>query len=300
MLPRKSRLKIGFPSTQSNTILSPNKLAQSRLAPQWGDLLVSRVKSSYAKTGIPFYGTMPNQKNERYRIRPLVLLTLMVAALLALPFDVTLARFFMSDPFPGELRSLIHKVEFFGHGYGILGIAFTIYLLCEPKRKHLYRLLSTALLAGVMCDAIKLLFHRVRPVDFSFANGESTFLGLSFLHGESWSDVFNSAYHSFPSAHTATSVAFAIALGAIFPKAAKWFLTLAVTVAVSRFDGGAHYVSDTCIGGLIGYVAACWMLGNTPASRWFTAFESQQTAPIAYQQRQAKLRKSRDLESISH
>ena len=216
---------------------------------------------------------MPNQKDNRYRIKPIVLIGLLVAAMVALPFDVRLAQFFMSDPFPGELRSLIHKAEFFGHGYGILGIAFTIYLLCEPKRRQLFRLLGTALMAGVMCDAIKLLFHRVRPVDFSFVSGESTFLGLSFLHSESLSDVFNSAHHSFPSAHTATSVAFAIALGAMFPKAAKWFLTIAVTVAVSRFDGGAHYVSDTCIGGVIGYVAACWMLGDTPISHWFAAIE---------------------------
>ena len=201
------------------------------------------------------------------------MIALLVAAMVALPFDVRLAQFFLSDPFPGELRSLIHKTEFFGHGYGILGITFTIYLLCEPKRRQLFRLLGTALMAGVMCDVIKLLFHRVRPVDFSFVTGDSTFLGLSFLHSESWSDVFNSAHHSFPSAHTGTSVAFAIALGAMFPKAAKWFLALAVTVAVSRFDGGAHYVSDTCIGGLIGYVAACWMLGDTPISQWFAAFE---------------------------
>ena len=225
---------------------------------------------------------MTNRKNDRYRIRPFVLFALVAAALAVLPFDVSLAQFFMSDPFPGELRGLIHKTEFFGHGYGILGIAFTIYLLCEPKRKQLFRLLSTALLAGVMCNVIKLLFHRVRPVDFSFANGESTFLGLSFLHSESWSDIFNSAHHSFPSAHTATSVAFAIALGAMFPKAAKWFLTLAVTVAISRFDGGAHYVSDTCIGGMLGYVAACWMLGDTPISRWFAKLE--QETEHTYQQ----------------
>ena len=179
----------------------------------------------------------------------------------------------MSDPFPGEIRSLIHKTEFFGHGYGILGIAFTIYLLCETRRRQLPRLLCTALVAGLACDLVKVLFHRVRPVDFSFIEGESTFLGLSFLHSSSLSEVFDSSYHSFPSAHTATSVAFAFALGAMFPKAAKWFLTLSVAVAVSRFDGGAHYVSDTCIGGLIGYATACLMLGNTAWSRKFTAFE---------------------------
>lgn len=215
--------------------------------------------------------SQPLQTNQRVKMS--VVLTLAAGACLVMPWDVPIAAFFMSDPFPGEIRSLIHKTEFFGHAYGILGIAFTIYLLSEHRQRQLPRLLCSALVAGIACDVVKLLLHRTRPVDFSFAAGESTFLGLSFLHAESWGEVFNSAYHSFPSAHTATSVAFAIVLGAMYPKAARWFITLAVAVAISRFDGGAHYVSDTCIGGMIGYVVACWMLGETAWSRRFTAFE---------------------------
>lgn len=207
------------------------------------------------------------------RIRWSIVLLLGAAAAVVMPWDVVSARFFMSDPFPGELRGLIHKTEFFGHGYGILGIAFTIYLLCEDRRRQLPRLLATALFAGLACNVVKLSFHRVRPVDFSFLPGESTFIGFSFLHSETWAQLFDSANHSFPSAHTATSIAFAMVLGAMYPKARRWFLCLSITVAISRFDGGAHYVSDTCIGAAIGYVAACLMLGNTPMSRWFTAIE---------------------------
>lgn len=187
--------------------------------------------------------------------------------------DVVLAKFFMSDPFPGELRSLIHKSEFFGHGYGILGIVFTIYLVCEHRRRQLPRLLATAFAAGLACNLVKMSFHRVRPVDFSFAQGESTFLGISYLHVESLSQIFDSSYHSFPSAHTATAVAFAMALGAMFPKGARWFLILASVCAISRFDGGAHFVSDTLVGGALGYGAGCWMLGPNLVGNWFTTFE---------------------------
>lgn len=207
------------------------------------------------------------------RFRWSVAFALVVCAMTAWPFDIVLAQFFMSDPFPGELRSLIHKPEFFGHAYGILGIAFTIYLLCPQRRRMLPRVLCTALAAGVLCDGVKLLVHRVRPVDFSFAAGESTFKGISFLHATSASEIFESSYHSFPSAHTATAVAFAMALGWAFPKGARWFLILAGLVALGRFDGGAHYVSDTFIGALVGYSAGCLMLGENVVGRWFVAYE---------------------------
>lgn len=198
---------------------------------------------------------------------------LVLSAFAVLPFDVYLARFFMSDPFPGEFRSLIHKAEFFGHAYGILGIAFTIYLICEGRRRYLPRLLATAFAAGLVCDVFKIAIHRVRPVDFGF-DGGSTFRGLSFLTVDHFSQIFESQFHSFPSAHTATAVAFAMALGAMWPKAAKWFLFLATVCAISRFDGGAHYVSDTLIGGLIGYGTATWMLRDGFVSRWFAKRES--------------------------
>jgi len=209
----------------------------------------------------------------RFQLRWKVIFLLAIGTLVALPFDAILAQFFMSDPLPGELRSFIHKAEFFGHAYGILGVAYTIYLLSEDRRRQLPRLLSTAFLAGIVCDLVKMTIHRIRPVDCSFAAGESTFLGLSFLHVESFGKIFESSYHSFPSAHTATSVAFAMALGCMFPMAARWFLCLAALVAVSRFDGGAHYVSDTFVGAIVGYSSGCWLLGNSSLGNWFERLE---------------------------
>ena len=224
------------------------------------------------ETGIAI-GTSPTS-TDNLPFSWFAVVSLIVAAAVVLPWDVSLAKFFMSDPLPGELRSLIHKTEFFGHAYGILGIAFTIYLVSELRRRQLLRLLCTAFAAGIACDVVKVLFHRVRPVDFSFAANEATFKGLSFLHVESFGQLFDSSLHSFPSAHTATAVAFALALGRMFPKAAKWFLVLAGMCAVSRFDGGAHFVSDTLIGGLLGYVVAVAMLGSrTRVGRWFSSFE---------------------------
>ena len=219
---------------------------------------------------MPAAAHLPNNQRVNYWL----VLSLLVAAVAVMPWDVVWAQFFLSDPLPGELRGIVHKTEFFGHAYGILGIAFTIHLVCDDRRRQLPRLLSAAFFAGIVCDGVKLIIHRVRPVDFSFADGERTFLGLSWRHVDSWPEVFNSQYHSFPSAHTATSVAFAMVLGAMFPRAAKWFLTLSFMVAASRFDGGAHYVSDTLVGGAIGYVVGTWMLSDTLCGRLFSEFEA--------------------------
>ena len=213
------------------------------------------------------------------QFRWLVFLGLILAAILFVPFDFPVAQFLMSDPLPGEFRRLIHKTEFFGHGYGILGIAFTIYLLCESRRRQILRLVSTAFAAGLLCNVVKICFHRVRPCDFSFAAGESSWRGLSFLHVDSLDQLFDSSYHSFPSAHTATAIAFALGLGAMYPKARQWFVCLATMCAISRFDGGAHYVSDTFIGAALGYTVAYWAYSQSTVAAWHAAYEQTGVMP---------------------
>lgn len=199
---------------------------------------------------------------------------LLVAALLILPFDVHLAQLFADGLIPGELRRAIHKTEAFGHIYGVLGIVITLYLVCVDQRRKLARLLSTAVLAGLSADIIKLMIHRIRPVDYSFSDdGASTFQGFSILNVDSFGQLFDSQLQSFPSAHTAVAVGFALALGAMFPAAARWFLILAAACAASRFDGGAHYVSDTLIGALVGYACAAWTMGETRLAARFTRYE---------------------------
>lgn len=267
----------------SKTLLAPARRQCTRIAPHAFGSVPTMINAAYD------VGDIPNTSSTRistpigpptvsvvskgYPFQWSVVALLAAGAILTYPFDVFLAKFFLSDPFPGEVRSLIHKAEFFGHAYGIMGIAFTIYLICENRRPQLPRLLFTALAAGLACDAVKMLVHRVRPVDFSYAADQATFKGLSFLHASSVSQFFDSSYHSFPSAHTATAIAFAMALGAMFPTAARWFLAVAVTCAVSRFDGGAHYVSDTFVGAILGYAVACWMLGKSSISRRFATYE---------------------------
>ena len=62
---------------------------------------------------------------------------------------------------------------------------------------------------------------------------------------------------SFPSGHTSTSVALAVALSFHWPRGAPFFLGIAALVAASRLLGGSHFPTDVW-GGVILGMAAGW------------------------------------------
>ena len=57
---------------------------------------------------------------------------------------------------------------------------------------------------------------------------------------------------SFPSGHSATAFAAAVAVGFVSPRLRKPLLTLAVLVAASRVYLGVHYATDVLAGSLLG------------------------------------------------
>ncbi|MEV7281529.1 phosphatase PAP2 family protein [Streptomyces sp. NPDC093111] len=61
---------------------------------------------------------------------------------------------------------------------------------------------------------------------------------------------------SFPSGHTASAVAFATAVGAVFPPAAVPLTLLAWTVGYSRVHTGVHYPGDVAGGAALGLASA--------------------------------------------
>lgn len=63
------------------------------------------------------------------------------------------------------------------------------------------------------------------------------------------------AWHSFPSGHTAGSVAVARALGRSYPGARPAVYASAAAVALVQIPRGAHYPSDVAVGALIGLAA---------------------------------------------
>jgi membrane-associated phospholipid phosphatase len=199
-----------------------------------------------------------------------------------LPLDVLLAHFLMADRLPGEWRRLIHRAEFFGHTYGVAGIAITVYFVDWARRRRIPRVLACAYGAGLACGIVKLVVQRVRPCEFDFQAGvASTFRGLSVLCAGSLKELLSSAYQSLPSAHTATATALALALGRLYPHARGWFITIAVIVAIGRVDGGAHFASDVWWGAAVGYATAWLLLDSSSWGRWFDRLESQRPS-ISY------------------
>lgn len=193
--------------------------------------------------------------------RWLVIGAFLAVGMACVPFDVTLSHWFLAGGLPGEIRALFHRGEVFGHGYGVLAIALTIYLICPAQRRQLGVTVGAFVIAGLLANLIKIQFWRIRPYAYDELHLTSdTFVGSIWWGATSNLSQFSrNALRSFPSGHTAGAVAFAYALGRMYPPARGWFFVLALLCAGNRVDGGAHYLSDCCWGAALGLtVSTFW------------------------------------------
>ena len=112
--------------------------------------------------------------------------------------------------------------------------------------------LASAVLAGLAAELLKLVFGRERPVDgldyqgFVFKPWPSALLGDGSNLG-------------LPSSHAATAFGGCAALALLFPPVAPAVLLLAAGCAFSRVLVGAHWLSDTYLGALVGLASARWI-----------------------------------------
>ena len=100
--------------------------------------------------------------------------------------------------------------------------------------------------AGILVTVLKELFDRGRP----------PVAGI-----EAVGVIPDSA--SFPSGHSATAFAAAVAVGLFYPKLRRPLLMLAAVVALSRVYLGVHYASDVLVGSLLGVLlglASVWVV----------------------------------------
>ena len=127
----------------------------------------------------------------------------------------------------------------------------------------LYFILASAASAGVV-QLLKNLFGRARPEDM----------------------IVTSDFGSFPSGHVANAATIAVALGVIVPRVWVWVRGAVYTVlmAVSRTYLGAHWISDT-IGGLLvgaGVALVLWAVFAAPLERerlaWIDRLEARNAA----------------------
>ena len=196
-----------------------------------------------------------------------------LAAILAIAFalDRPIARLAASTS--AGLVDIFRIVTWFGQG-GVVLIPDALILLAllwlrprlpslaAPIRRSIQGatvLFAAVAAAGLANDGLKLIFARGRPK--LWLHGDPT--GF-FMAGH------GADYQSFPSGHTATSVAAAIVLVRLFPRWRVAFIASALLIALSRIVLNAHYASD---------VAAGAMVGATMALSIFTLFQRRGWAP---------------------
>lgn len=229
--------------------------------------------------------------------------SLMILGGLAFAVDLPISQWMHTHQGLKALHQPLQVVEGIGDSTGVILILVTLYLtsgfrrelfllpvqegddigrqylMSRLRRRELFRMACTVFAAGLLADVVKLCIARTRPRSFP-GNGlldlhsvSETFHGwFPFL--SSGSLIINSKYQSFPSAHTATGAALAVALTRLYPQAGWWFGVLAAAVALQRVETGAHYLSDTCFGGAVGILAALTFQQGTRWSKWFDRFET--------------------------
>jgi undecaprenyl-diphosphatase len=99
---------------------------------------------------------------------------------------------------------------------------------------------TTAAAAGIVIfRALKHASHRKRPCE---------------IEPHCWASILPPDKYSFPSGHSITAFAVAIAIGLFYPELLGTLLTVAALIAASRIILGMHFLSDVLAGSAIGVI----------------------------------------------
>ena len=202
---------------------------------------------------------------DRNSKRSLISATLLLAAALigiaiALPWDYELSHRIRKIHLPGDLRRFVGLTEVFAHSLGCVMILGTLWWIDEKNRSKILYASSFVLLCGVLSNALKYIIPRTRPHVFDQVmaeGGKTSWDTWGEPLTKSW---FTEELRSFPSGHTATAVAMAIALSYVYPKGKPLFFLMALFASFQRITSGAHYPSDVLASfGLSICLAVAWV-----------------------------------------
>jgi len=106
-------------------------------------------------------------------------------------------------------------------------------------------LFTTVAVSGLSADLLKFIFGRARP-KLLLHNGIYGF--------EPFQHIFDHAWQSFPSGHSATALSAALSLSLLLPRFQPVFIIVAFIIAASRVVLCQHYLSDIVAGSALGIV----------------------------------------------
>ncbi|MBE7220040.1 MAG: phosphatase PAP2 family protein, partial [Caulobacteraceae bacterium] len=187
----------------------------------------------------------------------LIVVSLPVCLLCALALDVPMARLAMQTP--SQLRATAQLFSDLGlSGYMLILsalVAATAFAALRRERfaghapvlrvaaERAFFIFVSVGLSGIAVQILKHTIGRARP-------------GLLDRFGAFHFDLFSikASLASFPSGHSTSIFALAVAIGLIAPRLRGPMLGLAVAVAVARVVLAAHYASDIVAGATLGVV----------------------------------------------
>lgn len=113
--------------------------------------------------------------------------------------------------------------------------------MSKVRTNYAFLIFSSVVLAAVTTGVLKVLIGRPRPM----------MLSASFNQF-----IFDWAFNSMPSGHTAATFAGLVMAGMLAPKIKPITWTVAIIVGLSRIYIGAHWPTDVILGAFIGMVSA--------------------------------------------
>ena len=145
--------------------------------------------------------------------------------------------------------SLMRAVTVAGRAGALWGvIAVLAFLVTGLQPSHLLVPWVAVAVSWTVAEGAKYLFNRARPFIY-----DTEIFPLTKTPSSS----------SFPSGHSATAAAGALALSAVYPSFAPAFVLSGFLVAISRIYLGVHYPFDVLAGLLIGIAIAATVLAFT-------------------------------------
>lgn len=185
--------------------------------------------------------------------------------------DGPIARYDFPSSAPRQLMAVVNHAEVFGNGVCVVFFLAAVWLLDPARRRMIPRLACASWGAGIAANLVKLCVTRERPYRWLETGANS--IGEQFGH---WFPLAGnpSMNQSFPSAHTATAVGLALGLTALYPRGGKLFGLLAALVAIQRFAGDMHFVSDTLFAAGVALLTGLALYRLPVCARAFERFEA--------------------------